>query len=388
MLWIIFAGLALLAAVFMAMPLRSRMQVVSDRNEGSVSILADQLREVAADAERGLISEKEARAARVEIKRRLLALGRQGVTANPHHAGRNGRRVLWAVALAVPLAAGALYAQLGSPRIPGMAFAERKAERAEQAQITELTAQLLQRLLSDPEGGPTEGWMLLGQTYMRMGRYGDAATAMETATRRADATSAVLSQYAEALVAAEDGIVTPKARAALRRAREMDPSNPAASYYEAIALDQSGDSNEAYDLLVSRLTTATGPAPWMEVFVAQVNRIGETIGRDPISLATFAPMVGENTPGPTAGDVAAAAELSASDRNAFIRSMVDRLANRLAEAPDDLDGWMRLANAYRVLGEVDNARIAYRTAEQMVESLPPEDPRRLIIRQALSELEG
>jgi cytochrome c-type biogenesis protein CcmH len=388
MLWIIFSGLALLAAVFMALPLRSRMQVGSDRNEGSVSILSDQLREVDADAARGLISEKEARAAQIEIKRRLLALRRQEVTTSRHQSGRNGRRVLWAAAIAVPLVAGALYAKLGSPDIPGATFAERKAERAEQTQIAELTAQLLERLQSDADGGPTEGWMLLGQTYMRMGRYGDAAAAMETVIDRADATSPVLSQYAEALVAAEDGIVTPKARVALRRAREMDPSNLAANFYEAIALDQAGDSSEAYDLLVSRLAAATGPAPWMEVFVAQANRIGETIGRDPVSLATLAPMVGGNTPGPTAGEVAAAAELSTSDRNAFIRSMVERLANRLVETPDDLDGWLRLANAYRVLGEVDNARNAYRTAEQLVERLPPEDPRRQTIRQALSDLEG
>ncbi len=64
MLWIIFAGLAVLAAIFMALPLRFRVQTVSDRNEGSVSILADQLHEVETDAERGLISEGDARAAR------------------------------------------------------------------------------------------------------------------------------------------------------------------------------------------------------------------------------------------------------------------------------------------------------------------------------------
>jgi len=33
------------------------------------------------------------------------------------------------------------------------------------------------RLLEDENGGPTDGWVLLGQTYMNMGRYGDAALA-------------------------------------------------------------------------------------------------------------------------------------------------------------------------------------------------------------------
>ena len=76
MLWIVFAFLALLAAGFLLLPLRSFGSKVSDRTDGSISILSDQLREVDADAERGLISPEEARAARIEIKRRILSLER------------------------------------------------------------------------------------------------------------------------------------------------------------------------------------------------------------------------------------------------------------------------------------------------------------------------
>ena len=35
----------------------------------------------------------------------------------------------------------------------------------------------------------------------------------------------------------------------------------------------------------------------------------------------------------------------------MIRGMVQRLADRLEGKPDDPEGWRRLANAYRVLGE-------------------------------------
>ncbi|WP_334151445.1 c-type cytochrome biogenesis protein CcmI, partial [Hyphomicrobium sp.] len=307
MLWIIFASLALVATLFLLLPLRSFGSTVSGRTEGSVSILADQLREVDADAERGLISQDEARAARIEIKRRILSQERQDQRPEPARQRRSGSVVVLATALTVPVAAAALYLQLGSPDMPSLAFAERAAERNQQIEITELTERLLTRLQSDPNGGPTEGWMLLGQTYMRMGRYSDAVSAMENVTERPDAGSAVLSQYAEAMIAADDGIVTPAARNAIAKARKMDPSNPAATYYEAVALDQAGDSAEAHDLLIARLEAANGPAPWMEAFVAQANRIAETLGRDPVSLATFAPMAGSDTPGPTAGDVAAAA---------------------------------------------------------------------------------
>lgn len=76
--------------------------------------------------------------------------------------------------------------------------------------------------------------------------------------------------------------------------------------------------------------------------------------------------------------------MSEADRTAFIRSMVDRLA----EDPDDLDGWLRLGNAYRVLGEMDKAREAFLSAEKLASNLANDDPRRVAIRDALSDNSG
>jgi len=47
--------------------------------------------------------------------------------------------------------------------------------------------------------------------------------------------------------------------------------------------------------------------------------------------------------------------LSNSDRLAMIRTMVQRLADRLRENPEDLQGWVRLEHAYRVLGNLKKA---------------------------------
>ena len=60
-------------------------------------------------------------------------------------------------------------------------------------------------------------------------------------------------------------------------------------------------------------------------------------------------------------------------------------ADRLAEDPDDLDGWLRLGNAYRVLGEMDKAREAFLSAEKLASNLASDDPRRVAIRDVLSE---
>jgi len=152
-----------------------------------------------------------------------------------------------------------------------------------------------------------------------------------------------------------------------------------------MAMAQKGEEPSAHALLLSHLEAADGFAPWMEAFVAQANQIAQTLGRDPISLADYAP-IANGVAGPTADDVAAAGEMSADDRGAFIRSMVERLAARLEEDPEDLDGWLRLANAYRVLGEQPQAVTAYERASTLLSDLAPGDPRHQVVRQALTEL--
>ncbi len=60
-------------------------------------------------------------------------------------------------------------------------------------------------------------------------------------------------------------------------------------------------------------------------------------------------------PGPNASQVAAAAQMSPTERNGMIEGMVARLAQRMAENGSDVDGWLRLIKAYSVLGERDKA---------------------------------
>ena len=54
----------------------------------------------------------------------------------------------------------------------------------------------------------------------------------------------------------------------------------------------------------------------------------------------------------------------------MIENMVKRLAARMAESPDDLEGWLRLGRAYSVLEERDKAIDAFaRAAAQAPENL-------------------
>src|SRR5262249_45789917 len=78
----------------------------------------------------------------------------------------------------------------------------------------------------------------------------------------------------------------------------------------------------------------------------------------------------QNAPGPSAEDVASAAEMSAADRDQMVRGMVERLAAGLSADGSDVDGWLRLMRAYVVLGERAKARAAAADARRALASDP------------------
>ncbi|MBK45840.1 MAG: c-type cytochrome biogenesis protein CcmI [Roseovarius sp.] len=381
MIWFVFGAMASITALLFLSGLYRKGEVLN-RKDGALAILKDQLSEIDADQERNLISGTEAAAAKVEIKRRILTAGRLEARRS---SGASGRSAILASAIAVPLVTFVLYSQIGSPDIKSQPLASRGAETQEAANLAELTQKLKARLEADESGGPSEGWRLLGRTYMRMGRYDAAVDAFEHVAVRDDAGIATLLQFAEALIAAENGVVTPHAERVIEQAFEMDSNDPGAIFFRAQALEQNGVPDEARALLIDRLKRADRAYPWMEVFVSFANRLGEQVEKYPVNLADFLPEP-QDVRGPSAADIEAAQDMSVEERRAFVRSMVDRLAARLLDDPDNLEGWLRLAEAYSVLGNIDAAQNAANKARNLAESLPETDPTRAAITARLDQI--
>ena len=130
-------------------------------------------------------------------------------------------------------------------------------------------------------------------------------------------------------------------------------------------------------------------APWLDGLRSNIDRLAAEMGVSADALAQRrarlakaappavpqAPPAATGIPGPTAADVAAAAGMSADDRSAMIKTMVQRLADRLEKEPGDVDGWLRLGRAYDVLGDKQKSVDAYRRASEA-------DPKRDDARQA------
>ena len=66
--------------------------------------------------------------------------------------------------------------------------------------------------------------------------------------------------------------------------------------------------------------------------------------------------VGDGAPPLPDDAVAAASGMNEADRSGMIHGMVDRLAARLKQDGNDVDGWLRLVRAYMVLNEPEKSR--------------------------------
>ena len=80
--------------------------------------------------------------------------------------------------------------------------------------------------------------------------------------------------------------------------------------------------------------------------------------------------------GPTAADIEAAASLTDEERQAMVESMVESLASRLADDPDNPSGWVRLLRARKVLeqndalaADIQKLRVHYAEQPNVVEQI-------------------
>jgi cytochrome c-type biogenesis protein CcmH len=352
MLWFVFALMTAAAIFAVLWPLSRGSRVPNDGSEAAV--YKDQLDEIDRDVSAGLIGVSEAQAARVEISRRLLAAA-DSQRDLPSGSNIRLRRAAAVMALVgLPLVAVALYYPLGSPGLGDFPLAERDRTPAATQPLNSLVAQVEQHLENNPTDG--RGWSVLAPVLVRLGRYDDAVRAFhnsityngDSAERRAD--------LGEAIAAAAGGVVTAEAKAEFERAIALNADDVKASYFLGLAAEQDGRSAEAASIWRAMLAKAPPNAPWRPLVQAALVRVG-----------------GPPVPALSDEAVAAAKGMNETDRGTMIRGMVDRLASRLKQNGEDVEGWLRLVKAYMVMGDPDKAKGALMDARQAV----AKDPERL-----------
>jgi cytochrome c-type biogenesis protein CcmH len=354
MLWLIFALMTVAAASAVLWPLGRNPR--AGRGGSDRLVYQDQLLEIERDRAAGLIGGAEAESARVEISRRLLAAAdvenAAPNTPSAQQFASRHRAAAIAAAILLPAIGLGFYLKLGSPEIPSQsAFARVNTPVGEQS-IASLIGQVETHLAANPNDGA--GWEVIAPVYMRLGRFNDAVGAWRKTIALNGDSATRESALGEALVAAANGVVTDEAAAAFERAVAADPREPKASYFLGLADEQAGKRDAAAAKWRALLDGAPQDAPWAGFVRAALARITA---------------VSANAASPNTGDVGAGEETRGSE---MVRGMVQRLADRLHSDGGNVDEWLRLVQAYAVLGDRDKAKDAAADAKRALADHPDE----------------
>ncbi|MDR0217097.1 MAG: c-type cytochrome biogenesis protein CcmI [Comamonas sp.] len=213
-----------------------------------------QLAELEQDRLGGRLSETDHAQALEELQRRLLSeldRPRKSITWRQSPWLRRGSALLLAVLL--PVAAFALYLQVGDPKAAAqLAQAQPGAhgEGTDDAQVQAMVDGLARRLEEEPQNLP--GWVMLARSYETMERYDAAAgayrRALEEARRsqmEAEVQARLWADLADALASAQGGDLDGEAGKAIAQALELQPSQPKALALAGSAAVRHGKLDDA-----------------------------------------------------------------------------------------------------------------------------------------------
>ncbi|WP_299657080.1 c-type cytochrome biogenesis protein CcmI [uncultured Tateyamaria sp.] len=372
--WIItaFLTLAVLATLARAM-LRGS---AGDRPPAAydLDVYRDQLREVDRDLARGVVSEADAERARTEVSRRILAAD-AALQKHQQTARASGGIITLGVTIGAVIAGSYyIYMQLGAPGYGDLALAnrieaaqilreERPGQDSAEASIdgqnsppdvdpdyVVLVERLRQTVIARPDD--LQGQELLSRAEGRLGNYvaAHAAKAQAIALKGDEATAEDYSQYADLLILAAGGYVSPEAENMLERTLAIDPTDGPARYYYGLMMSQTGRPDTALRIWDQLLREGPADAPWIIPVQAQIEEMAVRAG---VNYAI--PAIGTGR-GPSADQIEAAQDLSPAERMEMIQGMVTGLSDRLATEGGPVEDWAQLISALGVLGQMDQAR--------------------------------
>jgi cytochrome c-type biogenesis protein CcmH len=368
-LWLIFSCVMAGVLALLLIPLLRRPTAAAARIDYDIVVYRDQLAEVERDVERDLLNRDQADAARNEILRRMLAAEDAELAAvNGRPGGERGlrRTAALVILVGIPLGSFALYGLLGSPGLPGQPYTSRQADPS--FQVEQLAERLAAELRAKPDA---DRFATLGETYFTLRRYGDAIAAFQQALELGAADPQMLATLGEAITLANGGEVGEEARHAFSQALSLDGRDPRARFYLGLAKAQAGKFREAVAIWRDLQKDSASDAPWLGMLNEHIASYAKQGGFDPATVAATPPVPEEGQTveeaGPGGGGAAAILSQSPEEREKTIKSMVDGLAARLEQNPDDLEGWLRLVRSYRTLNDLGRARQA---AERAVKLKP------------------
>ncbi len=390
--WTLTAALvAVIALLFMLALWRGGAEAAAQPDAAKdLGLYRDQLKGVEADLARGVIAPDEGERLRVEISRRLLEADRAAKGGRVGERAPLGATAAAAVAIMALLGASVgVYQWLGTPGFSDQPMYARLAEsnaaydaRPSQteaeatadairgappepdAQFADLMVKLRQAVIDRPDD--PEGHDLLARNEALLGNFHEAWIAQQKliALKGDTASANDLAMQAEFMIGATGGVITPEIEAVLGSVLNKDPGNGTALYYMGLMMAQLNRPDRTFDIWSALLARGPENAPWIAPIRRTINE-----------LAWFAGQADYEAPaaqavGPTATDLAAAANLAPEAREAALGEATQALMSKMAGMGGTAEEWARLIRALKLLGDEQRAAAVWEEAQQVFAERP------------------
>ncbi|WP_114951077.1 tetratricopeptide repeat protein [Sphingosinicella terrae] len=136
-------------------------------------------------------------------------------------------------------------------------------------------------------------WLTMSEGYARRGDTQGAVQVIQSGLRDSPQDPDLWVGLGSALVAHADGMITPAAEMAFRRAQRIAPEHPAPPYYFGLALAQAGNFDQAEQLWRRILADAPADASWRPMVEQQIQALQQAR-----AMQGLAPAPSASAPGP------------------------------------------------------------------------------------------
>lgn len=228
--WLAAVACVAIALAFVLPPLLRKKAVAAKaaRRDINIAVYRDQMKEMETDRANGLLSEEQFQIGKLELEARLAedALAKEDAVMAPVAS----RRLGFALAGVLPIAAFGLYFWLGNP-LSLVTIAEAQAggdgpvagQVKGEHDIMQMIQKVEEKTKSDPNDG--EAWSILAKTYAAVGHYPEALTAYEKAMKLRPDVPSIMTGYAEALAIKNNRVLAGKPIELVMQALEKDPND-------------------------------------------------------------------------------------------------------------------------------------------------------------------
>lgn len=337
--WLIAAALIVLAlALVLPALIRSgKNEPVVDRKQQNILIAREKLNDLETEFQRGSLGQQDYEQIKSELEQGLFDDVNESTFTN-----KEMKKPAWVTAalvtLVVPVATVLIYRQIGDPR----AINPESMQATGAVNMKAMVAELEGRLAKDP--GDTDGWLMLGRTYMAEENYAKAEDTYSKLLKEEPDNADFMLLRADAMAMNAGGKISGEPERLILAALEKDPENSTGLWLAGMAAREKGDKQTA----LTHWKKLQGLLPAGSEDLASLNQLVAQLNGEPAI-----------PPGQQVPDIA---------------SMVKQLEDKLKAEPQNPTGWLMLGRSYMIMKRFEDAVTALEEAVKQ----NPEEPQALL----------